>query len=184
VQLTALHLTDTLVVVRPGEVADLLTSPGDLRRWLEQEEPRLGPVSPEVGLRLADFRALREAIRSLLTAVVQGRPVPAEAVEAVNAASAAVPMHRSLDVADPLAPSAVEVGGGGSRTAEVLAAVARSAIEIVGTSERGRLRGCGAPRCGRFFLATREDRRWCSDACGNRARVARHHARQSSGTSR
>jgi predicted RNA-binding Zn ribbon-like protein len=181
---SALHLTDTLVVVRPGEVADLLTSPGDLRRWLERQQPRLGPVSPEVGLRLADFRALREAIASLLGAVVQGRPVPTEAVEAVNAATAAVPMHRSLDATDPLAPSAVEAGSGGSRTAEVLAAVARSAIELVGTSERERLRVCGAPRCGRFFLATRDDRRWCSHACGNRARVARHHARQSAGTSR
>jgi predicted RNA-binding Zn ribbon-like protein len=60
----------------------------------------------------------------------------------------------------------------------LLAEIARSAISLVGTERRERLRRC--PACSRFFLTTRSDRLWCSVACGNRTRVARHHARHRS----
>jgi predicted RNA-binding Zn ribbon-like protein len=43
----------------------------------------------------------------------------------------------------------------------------------VGGPRRDRLRQCGAPGCGRWFLASRPRQRWCSPACGNRARLAR-----------
>jgi predicted RNA-binding Zn ribbon-like protein len=164
--------------------SDELATPADLGRWLEGRDPASAPAPAEVTLRLSDFRALREAIRSLFDALVAGRAVPAEAAEAVNAASAAVRSARALDLTDPRSPAAVDDGAGGSRAAEELAAIARSAIDVVGTPERDRLRVCAAPRCGRYFRSTRSSRRWCSDACGNRARVARHHARQRAGTRR
>jgi predicted RNA-binding Zn ribbon-like protein len=104
--------------------------------------------------------------------------VPAGAVEVVNAASAAAPAVHALDATDPRAPASVELVSAGSATAEILAAIARSAIAIVGDPARGRLRVCAAPGCGRFFVASRAGRRWCSDACGNRARVARHARRR------
>ncbi|MBI2237124.1 MAG: CGNR zinc finger domain-containing protein, partial [Actinobacteria bacterium] len=47
----------------------------------------------------------------------------------------------------------------------------------LGGSDRTRLGICAAPRCGRFFLAARPKQVWCTRACGNRARVARHYAR-------
>jgi predicted RNA-binding Zn ribbon-like protein len=53
--------------------------------------------------------------------------------------------------------------------------VAAAAIEIAGSGE---LVGfCDAPSCGQFFAGGRAGRRWCSDACGTRARVARHARR-------
>lgn len=174
----ALDLVGTVVVPSPGREVDLLATPAGLERWLREEEPWLGPAPPEAALRLADFRALREAIRSLLAAAVAGAAMPAESVRRVNEASAAVPTHRALDVRAPADPVAVDVGADG-RTASLLAAIARSAVEAVGDPEsRARLRGCPAPGCGRYFRTSRRGQRWCSDACGNRARVARHAARR------
>lgn len=167
---TALAL-DLASTARGGR--DDLESAATLASWLERHRATLGSVEPEVALRLADFRALREAVRAILAASANGDPIPAEAVRAVNEASAAFPTHLRLDLADP--PAAVLAGTGGSRTVEVLAAIARSAIETVGGPDRERLRRC--PSCGAFFLSSRAGRIWCSDACGNRARVARHHAK-------
>jgi predicted RNA-binding Zn ribbon-like protein len=174
----AVDLAGTVTAVGTTLEADLLTSAGDLRRWLEVEEPWLGPAPPEAALRLADFRDLRASIRSLFGAVVEGRPVPADAVDALNAASAAAPGHRLLDASDPREPLAVDAMTAGSPTVELLARTARSAIQIVGGPDRRRLRVCPAPRCGRFYLASRGGQVWCGDACGNRARVARHHERR------
>jgi predicted RNA-binding Zn ribbon-like protein len=168
----ALDLANTVVAGPAGE-ADLLDSPGRLGAWLRGEAPWLGDAPPEVALRLADFRSLRGAIRVLLSSTVAGGRLPEEAVRAANAASAAVPRSPALDTADPRRPVVVDAVAGGSRTSEILASIARSAIEVVGGPERARLRVCAEPACGAFFLA-RARQVWCSDACGNRARVARH----------
>jgi predicted RNA-binding Zn ribbon-like protein len=153
--------------------ADDLGSPGRFGAWLGEEEPWIGPSPAETTLRSADFRELREAIRALLTAMVAGGPPPPAAVDAVNAASAATPVAPALDATDPARPVVTQVAATGSPTARILGAIARSAIELVGGMDRARLQRCAAPRCGAFFLA-RPRRVWCSDACGNRVRVARH----------
>lgn len=64
----------------------------------------------------------------------------------------------------------------------LLAAVARSAAEIIAEGPRAPLRLCANPRCGLFFYDTSRthQRRWCSmTVCGNRHKVAafaRRHA--------
>jgi predicted RNA-binding Zn ribbon-like protein len=64
----------------------------------------------------------------------------------------------------------------------LLAAIARSAAEIVVEGAKAPIRLCANPRCGLFFYdASRTHRRrWCSMAsCGNRSKVAafaRKHA--------
>jgi predicted RNA-binding Zn ribbon-like protein len=178
----SLELANTLLGTGARRV-DLLDSPADLVRWLEGIEPEIGQAPAETGLRLADFRSLREAIRSLFESAVTGDPVSPEAAEAVNAASAAVSAYPSLDATDPRVPVVVDVPSAGSRTAEILALIARSAIGLAGGSDRERLRMCGGSGCGRFFLASRPGQVWHSPACGNRARVARHHARRRAATS-
>jgi predicted RNA-binding Zn ribbon-like protein len=65
----------------------------------------------------------------------------------------------------------------GGPDASVLGAVARSAIELLAGHDRERLRVCGAHGCDRLFIAATPRRQWCSPACGNRVRVARHAAR-------
>jgi predicted RNA-binding Zn ribbon-like protein len=57
----------------------------------------------------------------------------------------------------------------------LLAAVARSAAEIIAEGPRARLRLCANPRCGLFFYDTSRThrRRWCSmTVCGNRHKAA------------
>jgi predicted RNA-binding Zn ribbon-like protein len=57
----------------------------------------------------------------------------------------------------------------------LLAAVARSAAEIISEGEKARLRVCANPSCGLFFCdkSRTRRRRWCSMAtCGNRHKVA------------
>jgi predicted RNA-binding Zn ribbon-like protein len=57
----------------------------------------------------------------------------------------------------------------------LLAAVARSAAELVAEGPRARLRLCANPHCGLFFYdkSRTRRRRWCSMAiCGNRSKVA------------
>jgi predicted RNA-binding Zn ribbon-like protein len=64
----------------------------------------------------------------------------------------------------------------------LLAAIARSAAEIVADQQQARLRSCANPECGLLFSDTSRTRkrRWCSMAtCGNRHKVAefaRRHA--------
>ena len=96
---------------------------------------------------------------------------PGGAIDAINEASASAPFY----------PVLVRDWEGDRRlvssdaTGAILAAIARSAMELVAGGER--VSECAARGCGRFFVAARADRRWCSAACGNRSRVARHYAR-------
>ncbi|MEU1601426.1 CGNR zinc finger domain-containing protein [Streptomyces sp. NPDC005708] len=39
------------------------------------------------------------------------------------------------------------------------------------------MRPCLAPNCLLFFVKNHARREWCSPACGNRVRVARHYRR-------
>jgi predicted RNA-binding Zn ribbon-like protein len=167
-----MHMSDLaleLAGTRLGD-RDLLQSPRELEAWLEDR----GIGDLELRLRLSDFRRLRGAIRAALAATVEERPLPADAIHALNEASAASPTYPRLAV-DPVVVDRAEDGPPAAR---VFGAIARSAIEILGGPERDRLRACPAPSCGRFFLASRPDRTWCSPSCGNRVRVARHHERR------
>jgi len=69
----------------------------------------------------------------------------------------------------------------------LLAAIARSAAEIIAEGSRAPLRRCANPACGLLIYDTSRTRRrrWCSMAlCGNRSKVAafarRHHPSSSS----
>lgn len=169
----ALGLANTRLRGPRGEDQDLLLSPGDLERWLRAHERELGPIDPEVALRLPEFRALREAIGELLAAAADGRGLPGPALERVNRRAADVPVVLRLEDGED-GPRSVEEPVRTSPATRALAAIARSAIRLLtGGTAIGRCR-----RCGRFFPAGRAGRIWCSPACGNRARVARHQARR------
>jgi predicted RNA-binding Zn ribbon-like protein len=171
----AFDLAATLSPSADGEV-DLLGGPRDLERWLEAR----GIDEAGLVLRLADFRDLRAAIRVLFAAAAQGRRLPPDAVEAVNAATAAAPASVRLRVEASDVRLVEEATASGA--ARVFAAIARDAIEILAGSDGGRLRSCPAPACGRFFVLGRAGQVWCSPSCGNRVRVARHHARRRTGS--
>jgi predicted RNA-binding Zn ribbon-like protein len=158
-------MTETIAV----ELANAeLGSAGELGLWLRGTGE--DDHGAELSLRLPEFLDLRASLRELLAAASEGRPLPPDAVVRLNETSVRVPRVARLDDgAASLEPMA------GSAAALLLATIAWSAIELLGGPERDRIRRCGADL--RFFVATRPDRVWCSDRCGNRIRVARHHAR-------
>lgn len=160
----------------PGRDADRLSSPSQLAAWLDDRGDRLPPQGPETTARLGRFRALRDAVRDLLEAAASDLPPSGVALETVNEASASAASYPVLG-----SPGIVHVRMvSGDATVAILGAIARSAIELLSGPDRDRIRACAAPGCGRLFVATRPGRTWCSNACGNRARVARHYARSRS----
>jgi predicted RNA-binding Zn ribbon-like protein len=55
------------------------------------------------------------------------------------------------------------------------AILATELIELVTSTDRDRLTACGGPGCVLYFMKDHSRRGWCGDACGNRARAARHY---------
>src|SRR5919106_3033229 len=90
----AVDVADTVRVVGGNEV-DLLVGDGDLARWVRAELPRF-PIAAAARGHLADFREVRDAVREVLCAHAEARPLPRSAVAAINRASAGSPSHPSL----------------------------------------------------------------------------------------
>jgi len=61
--------------------------------------------------------------------------------------------------------------------------IVHQGIELLTGPGRDALRACLAPNCLLFFAKDHPRRQWCSPACGNRARVARHYRRHRGGSS-
>ncbi len=129
---------------------------------------------------LEHFRQLRAALQRLLTAVVDANlvdtAVARDDLQVLNdlaAASPRFPRLRLLDGAYGGRPARRRAGR--TQRTSVLASVARAAMHLLAGSDLARLRRCAAPGCVLFFLRERRRRAWCSDGCGNRARVARHY---------
>lgn len=146
---------------------DLLAAPRDLGRWLVAA--RLAEQAPRVSrIELDQARGLREAIYRLSVARARRRAL-AEADRAVLNRWAAQP------------PPPVALGQEGLRqpiagTRQLLALLARAAVELLGGPDAHRVRACSGEGCSLLFLDTSRagQRRWCSmTACGNRAKVAR-----------
>jgi predicted RNA-binding Zn ribbon-like protein len=127
-------------------------------------------------------RNLRDAVRRLAAHVTgddrRAAESPAssvasvaDAVLTVNAAASQRPiLHLRLSgAALELSPeSAVSPRIAG------LADVAYEAQHLLGENGAA-LRACHAPGCVLYFVKTHPRREWCSVACGNRARAARHY---------
>jgi predicted RNA-binding Zn ribbon-like protein len=121
-------------------------------------------------------RALRELLQTGLAAAASGRR-PADAfIRHLNRLSRGAPRYVELRWPPSAAPDVHVRDRSRTPGATALAAVARSAIELLGGPARNRLRRCGGPRCVLFFLASDPRQTWCSGACGNRARMARYQA--------
>ncbi|RKR73523.1 CGNR zinc finger domain-containing protein [Frondihabitans australicus] len=67
--------------------------------------------------------------------------------------------------------------GARARVDDAAAALARDAIALLASPAALRVRECAAPDCSRLFRQDHARRIWCSTACGDRVRVARHAAR-------
>jgi predicted RNA-binding Zn ribbon-like protein len=145
------------------------------RRWLAS---RVG-APRDLKLRPGDLkrvRALRAAIRELLSALIEDRAADDEALDMIAAATAAAPgssrltSHRGV-----LARQWVAAAG--TPLERALAAIASDAIALTGDERRKNLTECAAPDCARLLLRDHNRRRWCSTRCGDRVRAARYRKR-------
>ncbi|AEA23238.1 protein of unknown function DUF1470 [Pseudonocardia dioxanivorans CB1190] len=184
----SIELANTSYAVR-GHLREGLENPQQLARWLH--DVRLLPVVDATAVDatavdatvvdatvvdatdLAATRALRDAIRRLAAATVDARPLPADAVDLVNRHAAAPARWRELR-ADPEPGTVARSAGGAVATA--LSEIAADAVDLLGGPRRHDLRACQGPGCVLFFVRSGR-REWCSHGCGNRARAARHYAR-------
>jgi predicted RNA-binding Zn ribbon-like protein len=158
---------------------DYLRTGADLASWSAAEAPQVPRVGARAAqARLEEVRAVRDDVRSILQATVDGAPLPARAVARLNARARGFPVvgqlgRRAGDLRRVPASRANPVD-------ELLARVAAATIELVGSGGADAVRFCDAPSCGDFFAPDRANQVWCDESCGTRARVARHaaHARR------
>lgn len=115
----------------------------------------------------------RDSLRQTFRGMLRKEAAKAETVEAINAVLRITEGHDELRFDG--GRWRIEFVARESGLEWLLAAIARSAAEIVAEGENARVRVCANPECGLFFYdASRtKRRRWCAMAvCGNRHKVA------------
>jgi predicted RNA-binding Zn ribbon-like protein len=174
----AIELHNT-VYAEGSAIVDGLADKAQARAWLDEIGARLPldsyPPGPLPGS--AALAELRDAIRVVLRGAVEDEPVDVCALDVINAASGRAPCSPVAVLQSSGAVAQRSSYHGATRAEVALAAFARDAIELVTGPRRGELRRCGAPGCVLLFLGGDSRRAWCSNACGNRARQARHYRR-------
>ena len=129
---------------------------------------------------LAKAQNLQAALAGAFAAIVSGDPISRECIGPINQILSITEGH------DELTPEGhswrLEFVAREGGLDWLLAAVARSAAEIVAEGPNAPVRACANPSCPFFFYDTSrtKKRRWCSMArCGNRHKVAAFSRRHS-----
>jgi len=173
---------------RSGEHQDRLASFEILRDWLKQAGLLASPEAVALAKHcpakaservLSVARELRKSIRSAAEAIIDGKPVPLGPIRAINnllekrdghfqieRRSTQLERRFIAEMSDPLT---------------LLAPVAESAADLLCNANPALIRKCADESCDLLFYDSTKNhrRRWCSmSACGNRAKVAAHRARQ------
>lgn len=159
---------------RGGEPHDDLSEPSDLAEWatgsgLVTEAPRVTPSE------LGAARELREAAYRVIFGRLDGAGSSEADISALNAAARRPPVELSLDQ-----DGAVRRVG---TVSQLLSAIARDALDLLGSDQVGLVRECDGPTCTRLYVdsSRARNRRWCSTTeCGNRAKVAAFRRRAGS----
>lgn len=149
----------------------------DARLVTEDRASRLRPLlfnEPQaVDTVLLRILRLRESLRAIFGSIVDQKPVPASWIEPING------ILRITEGHDEIVPNkgawALQFVARESGLDWLLAAIARSAAELLVEGPNAPIRRCANPSCRLFFYddSRTHRRRWCSMAvCGNRHKVA------------
>lgn len=175
----SLALVNSTAALPGGQRADELGSPEEATDWLIGH----GLVPDRTALLTYcqnQLTGLRDDLRALLAAHVEGEAPPQRALDGTNRALIKVPSAPLLRH-DP--------DEGFRRTPEhpvtqlvehAMALIAEDAATLLTGSDASRVARCEAPPCDRFLLRTHARRQWCSTRCGDRVRAARSYARKQS----
>jgi predicted RNA-binding Zn ribbon-like protein len=186
------ELMNTIWADRDG-VHDALRDTDCTRAWLHAVSPRMDLMTPgdldalttsdldRIGARLI---GLRDALRRLAAEATEDpRPAAASetreldaAVTVLNQAASDTPHWSALSWTPGQAPTRHARTSGQTASAAV-SAIAEESITLFSQDTRHQLRSCLAPGCVLYFIKNHPRREWCSAACGNRARSARHYQR-------
>jgi predicted RNA-binding Zn ribbon-like protein len=158
-----------------GAPVDDLATTATAGTWLARHG--LAPDARVDDPALVAMRELRDAVRELLEARIDGRVPEQAAVETVNAATAAAPIARQLAWTSPGVPRQESHYPGVAGIPLARAILAGDAIDLVTGSAHIDLLACAAPGCTRLLLRDHPRRRWCSTRCGDRVRANRYYHR-------
>jgi len=152
---------------------ELLAEPQALARWAMAAGLLDGTPSRASAGSLAAAIEVREAVYRVAGALIGGEPLPVESVAALNRHAAKRPVT-----------VAISTDGAITRTGsldQVVASLARAAIELFGGSDARRVHQCARTDCTRLFIdRTRgQTRVWCGmSTCGNRVNAAAYRRRR------
>ncbi|SEH02791.1 Conserved protein containing a Zn-ribbon-like motif, possibly RNA-binding [Nonomuraea solani] len=177
----ALEFVSTVRADRSGPV-DTLADVDGLTSWARAHAAGPGFTASEEARQ--ETVRLRQAVRALFARAVAPEPpsradlpdLPPfkEALALVNATALAAPTAPQLSWDDKpvlvIAPAAET-----DEPTRLRARLATAAVEFLAGPEVALLRTCPAPRCVLYFVKEHPRQEWCSTACGNRARAARHY---------
>jgi predicted RNA-binding Zn ribbon-like protein len=175
-QYLAIDFVNSVIALPGGQFIDLLGTPDATNRWLTERD--LAP--PDAGVRemcAAQLRSMREHIRSLFAASVDGIPALPGALSAVNDAMSRVPTAPLLYWDEKTGPYRAAPCPTNEILDHALAALAANAADLLAGPDADNLTACESTPCIRYLL--RHGRRhWCSTRCGDRARAARAYAKR------
>lgn len=161
--------------LRHGLLTDGLAEPGGLADWVNAvDAPHVPATATPV------FIELRDAIRGIFRASVDGVAGPAAARRIVNQTTKAAPGW--LELQQDL--TAARTRRAEDPATNLRAQLATDTIMVVTGPRHGLLRACPAEGCQGFFLQQHPRRGFCSPSCANRTRVARHYHRHHDADSR
>lgn len=165
-----------------GNAVDFLRTADMIEQWfaLAPAVPGVSAPPSTMGRNAGRVRALRDAIRTVLSAAADGRVPGSAAIDAVNNAAAAAPTSLRLDWASDSAPAARRLHTTGGSTA-ALGRIATCCIELVTDPHASVLRRCEGPDCSLLFVRHHLRRRFCHPSCGHRDRQARYYRRHLTG---
>jgi predicted RNA-binding Zn ribbon-like protein len=172
----AVELHNTLYA-SGGELVDGLRDRASSDAWLAALGRRLPIGGSPGGPKPAELIALRQAVRAAFRALLKSQVPPRTSIETINRFSKRAPRSPMAQWRPNELPQAGWDFGGASRGDVVLSALAADAIDLLAGPDGAILRACGAPGCVLVFVKNHPRREWCSGACGNRARQARHYRR-------
>lgn len=161
---------------------DSLESLHHLQSWVELAG--LGEHSPLDQRDLDRARALRDALRRL-AADVTGDDRPEAVAWSLSKEAARAVLNDLMATCTPVLRQERDGYARGWRSSASgfqyeLALVALEGAELLTRTGPDELKACPGPGCVLYFVRNHPRREWCSAACGNRGRVARHYRRKRS----
>jgi predicted RNA-binding Zn ribbon-like protein len=178
---TAVRLMNTIWADRDG-VHDALQDADELAAWLRAAGLDVGRARIS-GSDVGRARRLRDACRRV-AAHITADPGPSTASATASLTAAVGDLNAVAAIRPAIARLVVRQGGleraptpPGQAMASALSAVAADAIDLFTNPDRSPVQACLAPGCVLYFVKDHPRRTWCSSACGNRARAARHYRR-------